>query len=281
MVMEEIPCPICEERRRIPLHREGLFQMVRCPSCLFIYLNPRPTEEALYHFYQTYLQEKESSIQAWEGMMSPVFKRAARILIRYKSQGRLLDVGCGFGFFLKEMKMRGWEAEGVEISEKAIDYIKNVLGLRVHLGPLEQIGLSENQFDAITGFYLIEHLPHPMAFLEECYRILKPGGLLFLRYPHTTPIKNLLQLFRIKNRLYDLPAHLSDFSPHTIHLFLERVGFEQCTHLIGGYTLPKDFWKRVASIIFGGFAEFLFYLSGKRYLLPGVSKTVIAFKGVK
>lgn len=213
--------------------------------------------------------------------MRPVFKRAANLLIRYKNQGRVLDVGSGFGFFLKEMKERGWKVEGVEISKRAIDYTKNVLGLRVHPGHLEQIGFSDNQFDAITGFYLIEHLAHPMAFLEECYRILKPGGVLLLRYPHTTPIKNLLNLFRIKNRLYDLPAHLSDFSPEMIQLSLEKVGFEKCTHLIGGYTLPKDLWKRLASMVFGGIAEFLFYLSVKRYLLPGVSKTVLAFKGVK
>ncbi len=281
MEMEEVPCPICEEGIKIPFHREGLFQMVRCPSCLFIYLSPRPTEGVLYQFYQTYLPEKESSIQAWEGMMRPVFKRAAHLLIQYKPQGRLLDVGSGFGFFLREMKARGWEVEGVEISQKAIDYIKNVLGLKVHLGPLEHLGFLENQFDAITGFYLIEHLLHPMAFLKECYRILKPGGLLLLRYPHTTPIKNLFKLFRIQNRLYDLPAHLSDFSPETIQGCLGRAGFERCEHLIGGYTYPPDFWKRLASMIFGGLAEFLFDLSGKRYLLPGVSKTVVAFKGVK
>ncbi|MGB9627781.1 MAG: class I SAM-dependent methyltransferase [Thermodesulfobacteriota bacterium] len=281
MEMEEIPCPICGESEKVPFHREGFFQMVRCPSCLFIYLNPRPTEGTLYQFYQTYLPEDETSIQGWEEMMRPVFKRAAHLLIRYKAQGKLLDVGSGFGFFLKEMKEKGWKVEGVEISEKAIDYTANVLELKVYPGPLEHIGFSENQFDAITGFYLIEHLPRPMVFLEECYRILKPGGLLLLRYPHTTPIKNLLKLFGIKNRLYDLPAHLSDFSPKTVQLCLEKVGFEECQHLIGGYTLPEDFWKRLASMIFGGFAEFLFYLSGGRYLLPGVSKTVIAFKGVK
>lgn len=280
MEMEEVPCPICEEKRKVPFHREGLFQMVRCPSCRFIYLSPRPTEGTLYHFYQNYLPEDEVSIQAWERMMRPVFKRTAHLLVQYKNQGRLLDVGSGFGFFLREMKKKGWEVEGVEISEKAMDYTRNVLGLKVYPGPLETIGFLENQFDAITGFYLIEHLTYPMAFLEECYRILKPGGLLLLRYPHTTPIKNLLKLLGIENQLYDLPAHLSDFSPATLQLCLEQVGFEQCKHLIGGYTLPKDFWRRLTSMIFGGLAEFLFYLSGQRYLLPGVSKTVVAFKGV-
>ena len=177
------------------------------------------------------------------------------------------------------MKNRGWDAVGVEISQKALDYARNVLGMTVHPGPLEKVDFPDNHFDSVTGFYVIEHLPHPMTFLRECYRILKPGGLLMLRYPHTTPIKNLLRFFGIKNRLYDLPAHLSDFSPKMIQQCLERIGFEKCKHLIGGYTLPGDLEKRISSILFGSFAEGLFYLGGKKFLFPGVSKTVLAIKG--
>mgnify|MGYP005840375509 CR=1 FL=1 len=276
--MEEVNCPICEKSRGNPLHLEGSFQMVQCPSCQFIFLNPRPTMESLHQFYQQYLPEEEASIESWGKMMKPVFCRAADLLKEHRGNGRLLDVGSGFGFFLAEMKNKGWEAEGVEISQKALDYARNILGLTIHPGPLEKVGFPDNHFDAVTGFYVIEHLSHPMAFLRECYRILKPGGLLLLRYPHTTPIKNFLYFFGIKNRLYDLPAHLSDFSPKMIQQYIERMGFEKCQHSIGGYTLPSDLGKRVASILFGSFAEALFYLSGKKFLFPGVSKTVLAFK---
>jgi 2-polyprenyl-3-methyl-5-hydroxy-6-metoxy-1,4-benzoquinol methylase len=234
--------------------------------------------ESLQHFYQEYLPEEESSIESWEKMMKPVFNRAADLLEQYRKGGRLLDVGSGFGFFVAEMKNKGWEAMGVEISQKALNYARNVLGLNVHSGPLEKVGFPENHFDAVTGFYVIEHLPFPKAFLGECYRILKPEGLLLLRYPHTTPIKNLLQFLGIKNRLYDLPAHLSDFSPEMLEQCLEKTGFEKCQHSIGGYTLPSDLGKRTSSILFGGLAEALFYLSGGRFLFPGVSKTVLAFK---
>ena len=277
--MEEVDCPICEESGGDPLHPEGSFQMVRCPSCQFIFLNPRPTLDSLFHFYQEYLPEEEPSIESWEKMMKPVFHRAADLLKQYRRRGKLLDVGTGFGFFLGEMKKREWETIGVEISRKAIDYARDVLGLTVIPGTLEKADFPENHFDAVTAFYVIEHLSHPMAFLRECHRILTPGGLLLLRYPHTTPIKNLLQFLGIKNRLYDLPAHLSDFSPRMIQQCLERVGFEKCQHLIGGYTMPSDLGKRTSSILFGGFAEALFHLSGKKFLFPGVSKTVLAFKG--
>jgi len=277
--MEEVNCPICEASGGEPLHLEGSFRMVRCPSCQFIFLNPRPTMDSLLRFYQEYLPEEGPSIESWEKMMRPVFHRAANLLKQYGREGRLLDVGTGFGFFLVEMKKRGWEAAGVDISQKAMDYARDVLGLTILPGPLEKADFPDNHFHAVTAFYVVEHLSHPMAFFRECHRILKPGGLLLLRYPHTTPIKNLLQFFGIKNRLYDLPAHLSDFSPKMIQQCLEKIGFEKYQHLIGGYTLPGDLGKRTSSILFGGFAEALFCLSGKKFLFPGVSKTVLAFKG--
>jgi SAM-dependent methyltransferase len=211
-------------------------------------------------------------------MMKTVFRRAANLLQPSRRDGRLLDVGTGFGFFLAEMKRRGWEVTGVEISPKAMDYARDHLGLTIHRGPLEKVGFPDNHFDAVTGFYVIEHLPNPIVFLKECYRILKPGGLLLLRYPHTTPIKNLLHFFGIKNRLYDLPAHLSDFSPEMIQRCLEGIGFGNCRHLIGGYTLPRDLGKRVVSILFGNLSEAFYYLSQGKILFPGVSKTILTFK---
>jgi hypothetical protein len=99
-----------------------------------------------------------------------------------------------------------------------------------------------------------------------------------LRYPHTTPIKNLLYLLGIKNRLYDLPAHLADFSPEIIQRCLESIGFGRCRHMIGGHTLPGGLAKRIASSFFGNLSEALFYLSLKKFLLPGVSKTILASK---
>jgi 2-polyprenyl-3-methyl-5-hydroxy-6-metoxy-1,4-benzoquinol methylase len=278
LMMEEVCCPLCQRSAGDLLHSEGSFRMVRCPLCQFIFLNPRPTLESLHSFYQSYLPEEEISIASWERMTKPVFSRAARLLKRHRQEGRLLDIGTGFGFFPAEMRKRGWEASGVEISQKATDYARNALGLTIYPGPLEKINLPAHSFDAVTGFYVIEHLSDPVSFLKECFRILKPGGLLLLRYPHTTPIKNFLKIFGRKNRLYDLPAHLSDFSPKMIQKCLEKAGFEKCRHRIGGYTLPGDLKKRTASVLFGGFSEMLFYLSFGKILFPGVSKTILAFK---
>ncbi|MBM4306316.1 MAG: hypothetical protein FJ123_06210, partial [Deltaproteobacteria bacterium] len=102
--MEDIACPICGKAEYRLLHKEGEFQMVRCASCQFIYLNPRPTGEAILRFYQGYLPEDESSIEAWKKMMQSIFQKAANLIERHKKNGRLLDIGAGYGFFLSDMK---------------------------------------------------------------------------------------------------------------------------------------------------------------------------------
>src|SRR4030043_1012929 len=187
--LEEIVCPLCKASSGMPIHREGSFQMVKCPSCQFIYLNPRPTNEALHEFYQQYLPEEEPSIESWQKMMELVFKRAAHLLQRFKAKGRLMDVGTGFGFFLSEMKKRGWEVTGVEISQRGLNYARDRLAVNDYAAYLEKAGLPEGHFDAVTAFYVVEHLPDPIIFLRECHRILKHGGLLLFRDPQPTPTK--------------------------------------------------------------------------------------------
>ena len=273
-----VPCNLCGRYGGKLIHREGQYKMWRCLSCDFIYLNPRPDPPSLRSSYQSYLPEDAFAIERWREMMMPVFSRAADFIEENHHKGRLLDVGTGYGHFLLEMESRGWEALGLEISRTGVEFAKKRLGVNVLAKTLEESHLPDNHFDAITAFYLIEHLDDPMAFLRECYRVLKPVGIILIRYPHTTPIKNFLAFLGIPNTLYDTPYHLSDFSPKTIEKFLEKAGFTRCRSFMGGYTLPPHFPSRVVCRLFGTISQGLFFLSGNRFLLPGVSKTATGRK---
>jgi SAM-dependent methyltransferase len=273
-----VPCNFCGLSGGKLIHREGQYKMWKCPSCDFIYLNPRPDPTSLRSSYQNYLPEDELGIERWRRMMMPVFSRAADYIEKNRLKGKIVDVGTGYGHFPLEMEMRGWEALGLEISGTGVEFGRKRLGVNILAKTLEESRLPDNHFDAITAFYLIEHLDDPMAFLRECHRVLKPGGLILLRYPHTTPIKDFLGLLGIPNRLYDAPYHLNDFSPKTIGKFLSKAGFTQCQSFIGGYTLPAHFPSRAVSRVFGSISQGLSFLSGNRFLFPGVSKTATARK---
>lgn len=277
--VEYIVCPLCSSKAQKRLHQEGDYRMVRCLRCGLVYQNPRPSQQELLQAYQTYLPEGEEAIEAWGKMIAPVLKRGADLIERHIPPGRLLDVGSGYGFFLALMQSRGWEVQGLEVSPTGAEYGRKRWGLPILSQPWEQASFPEGAFDVVTAFYVIEHLPDPLAFLREVHRIVRPGGMILLRYPHTTPIKAILSLIRIKNRLYHLPFHLSDFSPSTMRRALGETGFIMIKTVIGGFTAPADSAGKWAGLIFGNLAEGICHLSGGKISLPGVSKTAIARKG--
>jgi 2-polyprenyl-3-methyl-5-hydroxy-6-metoxy-1,4-benzoquinol methylase len=252
--------------------------MVRCLECGFIYQNPRPLEKERLKSYQGYLPQAAAEIEAWGRMMELVFKKTADLIEHYIPRGRLLDVGTGYGFFPALMQARGWEVMGLEASMRGARYGKKRWGLPILAQPWEQASFPEKEFDVVTALYVIEHLPDPLAFLREVQRILRPGGMMVLRYPHTTPIKDILSIMGIKNHLYHLPFHLSDFSPRSMRRALTKAGFAQIKTVVGGFTSPPYPAGQWAGIIFGNLAEILSQLSVGLIMLPGVSKTTIARK---
>jgi len=276
--VERIACPLCSAKGARTRHREGDYTMDRCPQCGFIYQNPRPSEQERLKSYQGYLPQAAEEIEAWGKMMEPVFRKAADLIENYIPSGRLLDVGTGYGFFLALMHARGWEVMGLEASSSGARYGQKRWGLQILPQPWEKASFPEKEFDVVTALYVIEHLPDPLAFLREVHRILRPGGMIVLRYPHTTPIKDILSIMRIKNRLYHLPFHLSDFSPTSMRRALAKAGFAQIKTVVGGFTAPPHPSGQWAGIIFGNLAEMVYQLSGGNIMLPGVSKTTIARK---
>jgi 2-polyprenyl-3-methyl-5-hydroxy-6-metoxy-1,4-benzoquinol methylase len=209
--------------------------------------------------------------------MVQVFSKTAKLIEEAVAvPGRLLDVGCGYGFFLKEMAQRGWQAEGIEISTTGLRYARDSLGLEVSDQPLPRADWPDGRYDVITLFYVIEHLPDPMATLKEAYRLLRPGGLLFLRWPHTAPIAKLLRPWAERLKLYQAPSHLFDFSPMTIYKILDQSGFQEIRTTVCGWTRPTTRGAQLAAWIFGSLGEKLAKISGDSLLLPGVSKTTLA-----
>ncbi|MFC1823758.1 class I SAM-dependent methyltransferase [Thermodesulfobacteriota bacterium] len=137
----------------------------------------------------------------------------------------LLDVGCGSGAFISAAKDLGINTEGVEPSTGAVNAARNY-GLNVHHGFLEDIHLSRETFDVATLFEVIEHLKDPISLLLECYRILRPGGLLIIRTGNTDSwtahmIKGRWEYFNLEHH----GGHIAFFNPHAIQKLAGLTGF--------------------------------------------------------
>lgn len=257
--------------------REDEWQYVRCLYCGLIFLEPQPSSSFLHEHYQDYLPADPRGIAAWRQLMAQVFAKSGDLIQKaIPVPGRLLDVGCGHGFFLAEMARRGWQVEGIEISTTGLRYGRDILGLDVSDKPLPRLDWPDGCYDVITLFYVIEHLQDPVAVLSETYRLLRPGGLLLLRWPHTAPIARLLRPWASRLKLYQAPFHLFDFSPMTIYTILNQLEFRQIRTTVCGWTKPARKGAYLAAWFFGSLGEKLARVSSDRILLPGVSKTTLA-----
>lgn len=273
-------CVLCNASDFRIIYQKDEWQYLRCLDCGLVCLHPRPSPQALMENYQNYLPVQPEEISRWKMMMKPVVDKSADLIeSRTKTgRGRLLDIGCGYGFFLQEMKSRGWQVEGIEISSSGRQYARDKWDIHVYSQPLEDLAFPDSSFDITTLFYVIEHIHDPMGLFGEVQRVLKPGGLVLLRWPHSTPIVKVLGPMSRKLDLYHTPYHLFDFSPKTIKKLLMLSGFEEIETMIGGHTLASRRLNRWGSILFGRLGEAICFLSGGKILLPGISKTTLAFK---
>ncbi|MFI5251989.1 MAG: class I SAM-dependent methyltransferase [Bacteroidota bacterium] len=135
----------------------------------------------------------------------------------------LLDIGCGPGSLLRIGDEHGWQCTGLEISKWAVETGKNN-GLDIIEGTLQDAQFQDNQFDIVSMFDVLEHLPIPHDYIREIWRILKPGGKLIAETPNIDGffVRNL---YRENADLVKPRDHLCIYSPSTARRLLESYHF--------------------------------------------------------
>jgi SAM-dependent methyltransferase len=147
-------------------------------------------------------------------------------LIRNLSFGgprpRLLDVGCGNGGFLAQMRELGWEVEGIDVDRAALEHAR-ATGVSVREATISDLDPGRERYDAITLGHVIEHLHDPPDALRRLRDLLTPGGMLWLATPNVEALGH--RLFRDSWFALDPPRHLVLFSPRGLGGALRDAGF--------------------------------------------------------
>jgi len=118
----------------------------------------------------------------------PVWSRWTRIIRKYEASGKLLDVGCGPGFFLAYAE-KHYDVHGIDISEYALKEARQrARKAKLSVGDATDLDCKNDYFDIVTCFDLLEHLPNPGLALQEFRRILRDGGILIIRVPNMESI---------------------------------------------------------------------------------------------
>jgi SAM-dependent methyltransferase len=161
-----------------------------------------------------------------------IVERKYRSLPRYGGEfGLLLDVGCGDGTYLDLIEGVGWRGVGIDFDGQAIAAARS-RGLTVHEGDIAHFDGQSDVFDVITLSHVIEHVPDPNNLLASCYRLLRPGGQIWIETPNINSFGSAR--FGANWRGLEAPRHLVLFEPSSLRLAVEGVGFQGYQYVAGG-----------------------------------------------
>jgi SAM-dependent methyltransferase len=193
--------------------RDNEWFLYKCNSCCVYFLAPEPTEEQLKLAYDTsyYGEGKRKFGVSVEKFIDHFRKRKARyIASQIPENGKVLDFGCGNGFFLKHISELGkFNLYGHEIQGGAAERSANVKEIKLKVGVLHENDYPAEFFDAITMYHVIEHIEKPKEVLNILQNSLKKNGLFVFSFPNITGLQS--KIFKGKWYHLDPPRHLSFF----------------------------------------------------------------------
>lgn len=206
----------------------------KCCKCGYTFTNPRPTLEELPKFYDFNYFKDERHYKKFfneDGSLrqdsDDYYNRIKIIESNVAKRGKILELGAAYGDFLVKLRDRGWETYGVEISEDAVKIAKEKNNINIFNGTLETFETNE-KFDVICMFQTLEHLANPKYIIEKSYQLLNPGGVIVIEVPNVNSF-DLKINFERKRLSYDLPRHLSHFSPSFLCKELKKSSFSIVT----------------------------------------------------
>lgn len=226
---QPLRCLLCGGVRHRAVFEEFGVDILHCTDCGHVF-SAFLADPHYDGFWGSEIEDQEHFYwnQARARMHASFFSRFAT-----QPSGRLLDVGCGLGFFVNKAGTRqSWEAFGCEISPAAVRYAQQRLGLtNVQCCRPEDVDLPAASLDVVTLWDVIDHISQPDPVLARCYALLKTGGLCFIRTPNVS-----VQLLRarIKKLVFGMHPrygymmardHCHYYSAGSIRQLLNRNGF--------------------------------------------------------
>ena len=225
---------ICCLSDKIITHSIDKRGFLRCRNCGFIFKSGETTQHHQKQI-QNHYRSQDPHQRVAESKQS-FFNFALNYLPKHGDGNKLLlDVGCGFGYFLEMAANRGWEVKGVEVTRDAARRSRDIFGEKnIFHGRLKEANLPVNFFDAVTLWDVLVFVDDPFEDLKECYRIMKRQATIGIRvrnvifqnmaYRMYMPVKHLARRLGLKTPYV---FHPYCFSADALEHLLHRIGFEK------------------------------------------------------
>lgn len=241
---QQVPaCPVCGAADKVILYGTQDYLigggsapslLFRCKGCNFNFRRfERPLSEIVSHFtFAPYSTEDVE--QRWLRRREGFYHFLLGLLKEPCEGESLLDVGCGFGHFLDCAAARGYASYGTEVSEEMADLARNRGGHNVSTKSLDDLQLPEDRFDAITFVDSFYYFEGPVTVLQQCRKLLKPGGELLMRVTnrnHMAKFHRFILAVTLRGkRLPEMPFWTTDdavscHSRRSLTRLMETTGF--------------------------------------------------------
>lgn len=228
-------CPWCDsDKTQIHLWAKDLFltqetfEIHECLKCGLLFTEPRPKPEEIGKYYQSdeYYSHKENKKgfipRIYESVKKVNLKRKVNMATAGLQVGKMLEIGCGVGDFIQEMEQQGWDCTGIEPSNDAKAIAKKKVKAKLY-EPQDISTLSDERFDLITMWHVLEHVDDLKDEIHHLQRLLKKGGRLVLALPNFKSYD--AQYYKEFWAAYDVPRHLNHFCQETINTIFTKNGF--------------------------------------------------------
>lgn len=242
---KEKKCNLCGFNHFNVLWSEGIYEIFCCKNCGLSFLNPQSSDEEINNIYSEnyYLNNyiKYQDIRLYH------FHEMAKKIEKITDKRRIIDIGCGVGYFLSVAKERGWKTKGIESSKFAAEYGEKQFGIQIENSSFLEANWRET-YDVVTFWDVIAHTKNPLAHIELSRQFLTNGGLVVVKSPNRPNIlfyiASIISKITESRGLLHLPAQLYHFTPKTMKKMLTIAGFEILKYdLVNEVKLPVKFWR--------------------------------------
>jgi SAM-dependent methyltransferase len=236
------PCPRCSGRDYQRKYLVDLLEVVRCTKCGLVYLINPPQDSALYETYHARSLGNpedycESSQNERIGELFWINQQRIRVIEQLKPQGRLLDIGCGQGFFLKTAQDHGYTAHGIDVSEIAVTHAKTAFGVSASVSSLDALNPDREGYDIICAWHVLEHFLDPVEALRKMRSLLPEDGVCVLEVPNLHSLKFIVSRTKWHGGNHPL-YHRTFFTWTTLHGVLSEAGFSAVRRIALSYRVP-------------------------------------------